>query len=151
DDARFGELARSGDVARRQADEMRATAVSASADADKARASYAASLSQVSVIDRSRNQLLATLARARSALTLAKQNLEHTIVRAPVDGVNGDRQVQIGEYVQAGTQLLTLVPLNTLYVVANFKETQTARMLAGQKARVSVDALNGETLTGTID
>jgi membrane fusion protein (multidrug efflux system) len=151
DNARFGKLAASGDISRSQADTARAAALSASADADKMRAAYAAASQQVNVVDQTRSQLLAALARANAALTLARQNEEHTVVRAPVDGVIGDRQVQIGEYVQPGTQLLTVVPMNTIYVIANFKETQTARMLIGQKARITVDALNGDTIEGTVE
>ncbi|MBS0471327.1 MAG: HlyD family secretion protein [Proteobacteria bacterium] len=151
DRKRFDALVASGDVARRQAEAMRAQAASASADADRVRAAYAASQSQVAVIVQSRAQLLANLARAEAVLTLARQNLEHTVIRAPVDGVVGDRQAQIGEYVQPGTQLLTLVPMNTLYVVANFKETQTARMLAGQHVRIRIDALPGKTLDGEVE
>ena len=151
DRRRFDALVVTGDVPRRQAEEMRATAAGAAADADKSRAAFAASQSQVAVVAQSRAQLQAALARTRAALMLAQQNLSHTIVRAPVDGVVGDRQVQIGEYVQPGTQLLTVVPMNTLYVVANFKETQTARMLPGQRARITVDALPGETLEGEVE
>jgi membrane fusion protein (multidrug efflux system) len=151
DRRRFDVLVADGDVSRSQADTARATAASAAADADKSRAAYAASQSQVAVVDQTRGQLLAALARAKAALALARQNLAHTIIRAPVDGVIGDRQVQIGEYVQPGTQLLTVVPLDTMYVVANFKETQTARMLAGQRARITVDALSGETLDGEVE
>ena len=151
DRRRFDALVVTGDVPRRQAEEMRATAAGAAADADKSRAAFAASQSQVAVVEQSRGQLAAALARARAALTLAKQNLAHVVIRSPVDGVVGDRQVQLGEYVQPGTQLLTVVPLNTLYVVANFKETQTARMLPGQHAHISVDALPGETLEGEVE
>jgi membrane fusion protein (multidrug efflux system) len=151
DRTRFDKLAATGDISRSQADTARATALSTSADADKMRAAYAAMQSQMVVVDQTRGQLRAALARADAALLLARQNLGHTIVRAPVDGVVGDRQVQIGEYVQPGTQLLTVVPLNTLYVVANFKETQTGRMLIGQKVRIGIDALNGATITGEVE
>ncbi len=61
------------------------------------------------VVARTRAQLLAALAKSRAALSLARQNLYRTIVRAPVSGVVGDRQAQIGEYVQPGTQLMTIV------------------------------------------
>lgn len=151
DRRRFETLVADGDVSRQQVEQMRATAAGAAADADKSRAAFAASQSQVAVVEQSRGQLVAALARARAALTLAKQNLAHTVIRSPVDGVVGDRQVQLGEYVQPGTQLLTVVPMNTLYIVANFKETQTARMLPGQRARVTVDALPGETLDGEVE
>ena len=148
---RFDALTASGDISLQQAEQARATSLSATADTDKSRAAYAAAQAQLAVVDQTRAQLLAALARAKAAQTLARQNLDHTIIRAPVDGVIGDRQVQLGEYVQPGTQLLTLVPMNTLYVVANFKETQTARMLVGQHARVTIDALGGETLDGTVE
>lgn len=151
DRKRFDALAASGDVSKRQAEEMRATAASMSADAEKSRAAYAASQQQVAVIGHSRGQLLAALAKARSALSLAKQNLDHSVIRAPVAGVIGDRQVQIGEYVQPGTQLMTIVPMETIYVLANFKETQTARMLVGQKARVTFDALPGKHFAGEVE
>ncbi|HVU21367.1 MAG TPA: HlyD family secretion protein [Rhizomicrobium sp.] len=151
DRKRFDALAATGDVSRRQAEEMRATAASMSADAEKSRAAFAASQQQVAVISRSRGQLIAALAKARAALSLAKQNLDHSVVRAPVAGVIGDRQVQIGEYVQPGTQLMTIVPMATIYVLANFKETQTARMLVGQKARVSFDALPGKHFDGEVE
>lgn len=151
DRTRYETLASSGDISRQTADTARATSLSADADADKARASYVAANQQLAVVQQTRGQLVAALNKARAALSLARQDLGHTIIRSPVDGVVGDRQVQTGEYVQPGTQLLTIVPLNTIYVVANFKETQTTRMLAGQRAEISIDALNGETLTGTVE
>ncbi len=151
DRRRFDSLAATGDVSRQQSDQARATALGAAANTDKSKAALAAAQAQLAVVDQTRAQLLAALARARAALTLAQQNLDHTVIRAPVDGVVGDRQVQIGEYVQPGTELLTVVPMATLYVEANFKETQTARMLVGQHARVSIDALGGETLDGTVE
>jgi membrane fusion protein (multidrug efflux system) len=151
DRKRFETLAAAGDISRQQADQARATALSAAADADKSRAGLAASQAQLAVVDQTRGQLLASLARAQAALTLAQQNLAHTVIRAPVDGVVGDRQAQIGEYVQPGTQLLTVVPLKTLYIEANFKETQTARMLPGQRAHITIDALGGETLDGEVE
>ncbi|HWA90504.1 MAG TPA: HlyD family secretion protein [Rhizomicrobium sp.] len=151
DRVRFETLARTGDISRAQADRATATALTASADADKSRAAFQASRSQQDVIAAGRGQLEAALAKARASLSLARQNLAHTVVRAPVDGVVGDRQAQLGEYVQPGTQLMTVVPLDTIYVTANFKETQTARMLAGQKARVSIDALPGREFSGEVE
>jgi membrane fusion protein, multidrug efflux system len=65
--------------------------------------------------------------------------------------VIGNRQVQQGDYVQPGTRLLTLVPLNSLYVTANFKETQTGRMTPGLRATVRVDAMKARTLTGAVE
>jgi len=89
--------------------------------------------------------------KARAALDLAKQDRGHTVIVAPIDGVVGNRQVQVGDFVQPGSRLLTLVPVKSLYVVANFKETQTKAMRPGQKAQVYVDALDGDALTGTVE
>ncbi len=142
DRKRFDALVATGDVSSRQAEQMRATAETASADVEKDRAAYCRQPAAAGRGQRRRaHSCLPRWPRRRAALLLAQQNLTHTVVRAPVDGVVGDRQAQIGEYVQPGTQLLTVVPMHTMYVVANFKETQTSRMLAGQKVRVSIDAL----------
>ena len=73
------------------------------------------------------------------------------MIRAPIDGVVGDRQVEPGDYVQPGTRLLTIVPMNALYVTANFKETQVSRMTIGQRAVIKVDALPGEALKGEVE
>jgi len=96
-------------------------------------------------------QAHAAVLRAQGALALAEQDLAHCTIRAPVDGVVADRQVQQGDYLQPGSALLSVVPLRTLYVTANFKETQTGRMRAGQPAEISVDALDGESLHGTVE
>ena len=158
DKTRFDELAAKGAVARRDADRARATASAAAAESARSRAALDVSRAQLDVTTGRRAELLAALAqanaavlRAEGALSLAEQDLAHCTIRAPVDGVIGDRQVQQGDYVQPGSALLSLVPMRSLYVTANFKETQTARMRPGQPADISVDALNGETLHGTVD
>ncbi len=151
DRKRFDTLVASGDVSTSQAEQMRATAASAAADADKSRASYLASQQQVAVVAQSRGTLAANLAKARAALALARQDLDHSVIRSPIAGVVGDRQVQTGEYVQPGTELMTIVPMNTIYVLANFKETQTARMLVGQPAHVAFDALPGRRFDGEVE
>jgi membrane fusion protein (multidrug efflux system) len=89
--------------------------------------------------------------RASAALDLAKQDQRHAVIVAPIDGIVGNRQVQQGDYVQPGTRLLTLVPLQERYVTANFKETQMGRMRPGQRARVEVDALSGREFLGTVE
>ena len=158
DNRRFENLIGSGAVARSELDQFHAAAISAQADADKSRAQFDVSRNQAAVIRAKRTTLQAALsqsqaavARAQAALNLANQDLTHATIVAPIDGVVGDRQVEQGDYVQPGSRLLTVVPLESLYVVANFKETQTARMLAGQSVDIEVDALPGETLHGTVD
>jgi membrane fusion protein (multidrug efflux system) len=158
DRKRYDALVSSGAVARRDADTFRAAAVTAQSDADHSRATLDVARSQAGVTAAKRPVLQAALAqaeaaaaRAKAALDLAKQDQGYTVVRASIDGVVGDRQAEPGDYVQPGTRLLTLVPLNAVYVTANFKETQIARMLPGQGARIKVDALPGVTLTGEVD
>jgi membrane fusion protein (multidrug efflux system) len=158
DRQRFDNLVASGAVARRDADQYRAAAISAQSEAAHSRAELDVSRNQAVLSNAKRPTLTANLsqaqaavARARAALDLARQDEAHTVIRAPIDGVVGDRQVEPGDYVQPGTRLLTLVPLRGLYVTANFKETQVSRMLVGQPATVRVDALPGRTLKGRVE
>ncbi len=158
DRRRFEDLVGSGAVARRDADQYRAAALSATADADKSRAELDVSRHRVAVTQARRltleagvSQADAAVAAAQAALDLARQDQAHTVIRAPVDGIVGDRQVEPGDYVQPGTRLLTIVPIDALYIVANFKETQTDRMLPGQRATIAVDALPGQVLRGEVE
>lgn len=151
DRKRFDALVAAGDVSRSQADSARAAALSAEADSDKSRAAFAAAQQQEKAVLQSRAELAASVAKTKAALLLARQNLSHTVIRAPVAGVVGDRQAQIGEYAQPGTQLMTVVPMNTIYVLANFKETQTARMISGQHVRFDIDAIPGHAFNGEVE
>jgi membrane fusion protein, multidrug efflux system len=157
DRARYEALLAQGFATRRDAEQVKATAIGAASAADKSRADLGVSSEQAAVT-RARRPVLeaqvqsaqATALKARAALDLAKQDRDHATILAPIDGVIGNRQVQVGDYVQPGSRLLTLVPVQSLYVVANFKETQTRGMQIGQQARVYVDAL-GDTLTGRVE
>ena len=158
DNTRFAALMTQGFATRRDAERVRATAIGAASARDRSRADRDVTSEQAAVTRARRPVLIAqlaqaeaTAAKARAALDLARQDQGHTNVRAPIDGVIGDRQVQTGDYVQPGAHLLTLVPSRGLYVVANFKETQTRAMLAGQAATIKVDALGGDALSGHID
>jgi len=158
DRKRFDNLVATGAVARRDADTYRAAAVTAQSDADHSRAELDVSRGQAAVTAAKRATLTAALAaanagvsRAQAALDLARQDQGHTVVRAPIDGEVGDRQVEAGDYVQPGTRLLTIVPMNALYVTANFKETQVARMVVGQPAAIKVDAMPGRIFKGEVD
>lgn len=158
DQDRFEKLNQVGFATRRDTERMRAEAVAAAATTRRSRADRDASAEQAAVTSARRPVLTAAVAeaeaaraRAQAALDLALQDKRHTLVLAPIAGVVGNRQVQAGDYVQPGTRLFTLVPVQALYVVANFKETQVRHMVAGQKARVSVDALDGGALTGEVE
>jgi len=86
----------------------------------------------------------------QTALAKAERDLSFTIIRAPVDGVFSNRAVQTGDYVQTGQRVASLVPLNDIYVDANFKETQLARIHPGQPVSISVDALPDHDIIGRV-
>ena len=158
DQTRYETLAERGFVSRRDADAYRAAAVTAQSAADRSRAEFDVSRNQATVTSARRASLQAGLAQAQAsaasaaaALDLARQDQSHTVISAPVDGVVGDQQAQAGDYVQPGARLLTLVPTGALYITANFKETQVARMAPGQAVRIKLDALPGKVLTGRVD
>jgi membrane fusion protein, multidrug efflux system len=158
DQKRYASLVATGAVARSDADTYTAAAVTAEQDAARAQALLLVASESAGVTHAKRASLRAALATAtarvdevRSALDLANQDLRHTVIFAPVDGVVGNRQVRVGDYVQPGTRLLALVPLQALYVTANFKETQTGWMRVGQHVTVDADALRGERLRGTVE
>jgi len=158
DQARFDALTADGFATRRDAERVRAEAVGAHSNRDKSRAERDVSVEQVAVtrarlpgLQAAVAEAVAVRARAQAALDLALQDKRHTLVVAPIAGVVGNRQVQTGDYVQPGSRLFTVVPIQSVYVVANFKETQTRHMIVGQRASVSVDALGGKPLTGHVE
>jgi membrane fusion protein (multidrug efflux system) len=158
DSRRFDALVTSGAAARRDAETYAAAMITADQDAARARALLAVSRESAGVTDARRAGLLAALrtaeakvGQAQAAAVLARQDRRHTDIVAAIDGTVGNRQARVGEYVQPGTRLLSLVPLHALYVTANFKETQTTRMRAGQRAEIEVDALPGQLLRGTVE
>jgi membrane fusion protein (multidrug efflux system) len=158
DRKRYENLVASGAVAARDADTYRVEAITAEQDVarvsalfDVSRDSEAVTRSKRATLGAALQKAEATKARADATLDLARQDQRHTVIVAPIDGIAGNRQVQQGDYVQPGTRLLTLVPLQERYVTANFKETQTARMQPGQRARIEVDALSGREFLGIVD
>ena len=116
------------------------------------RASLEAALRQVDVLQAQRAKAAAALGRAQANAEQARLNLSYTTITAPIDGAVGDRALRQGQYVSPGTKLLDIVPIRQgVYVVANFKETQLAQMLRGERAELAVDMLGGRTLHGRID
>jgi membrane fusion protein, multidrug efflux system len=135
-----------------RADQQKAAAVLA-----KASAAVQSQRDQQDVLRRRREQSLAGIERAnaqlseaRSALALAQLDLQHTVIRATRDGVIGQRTVRPGQYVETGMPLLAVVPLNDVYVVANFKETQLGDMHTGQPVQIDIDTYSGHTLRGKV-
>jgi membrane fusion protein (multidrug efflux system) len=158
DSNRYEALVKTGAVSVRDAESLRTRAIAAEQEAARSAALLAVSRESQHVTSAKRATLTAALLKAeasvernRAALDLALQDQRHTVIVAPIDGVIGNRQVQQGDYVQPGSRLLTLVPLHDLYVTANFKETQTARMRPGQVVTIRADALPGQDFHGVVD
>jgi membrane fusion protein (multidrug efflux system) len=114
-------------------------------------AALAAAERQAETLEAQIGQARAQAEAADAATKEAGLDVEHTMVTAGISGRVGDRSVRVGQYVQPGTRLLSIVPVQEIYVVANFKETQIAGMHVGQAASISVDALGGQVLRGVID
>ncbi len=92
----------------------------------------------------------AQAAKSQASLDQAELNLGYTKIVAPVDGVVGSRNAQVGQNVQVGQELLSVVPLKDIWVTANFKETQLEHMRSGQSVEIKVDALGGQKFRGKV-
>jgi len=88
---------------------------------------------------------------ARAALAQAELNLEYATVKAPVKGIVSRKSIEVGQIVQPGQPLMAIIPLDTIWVTANFKETQLAKVRPGQKAVITVDAYGGRKFTGHVE
>ena len=145
------ELLRTSAVSQAQVDESDAARSRAEAGASAAAATVEAQQQRIAVLATQREAAAAAVAQARAARDLARIDLDSTVVRAPVGGVVGNRQVRIGRFVVAGTSLLDIVPVKEVWVVANFKETQIEHIRPGQRARITIDGYPNDTLEGVVD
>jgi len=149
--ARYAPLAAAGAETAEKYDQMRQNGDQADATMAQDRAAVLAAKRQ---IDTLKAQILAANAQieqAEAQVRQAKVDLDATLVRASIDGRIGDKTVRVGQYVQPGTAMMTVVPVRNIYLVANFKETQLSRMRAGQSATIKVDALGGKALHGVVE
>jgi membrane fusion protein (multidrug efflux system) len=106
---------------------------------------------QMAVLDTTESQLRAEAKAKRAMLELARIALGYTKILAPIDGMVGERGVRAGQYVRVGTQVISVVPLDTVWVVANYKETQLTRVAIGEPADITVDSFPGVTIHGKVD
>jgi membrane fusion protein, multidrug efflux system len=111
----------------------------------------AAAEKQIDVFEGQLAQANATLAQQQAMEHQAELNLSYTTITAPVDGTVGVRTLRVGEYVQAGTQLMAIAPLQAVYVVANYKETQLTDVQPGQAVTIDIDTFPGTTVHGHVD
>jgi membrane fusion protein, multidrug efflux system len=116
-----------------------------------AQAAHAASRDSVEVTKAQQDEARAQLAELQTSLAKAERDLDFTSVRAPVDGTFSNRLVNVGDFIQAGQRLGNVVPLNEVFIDANFKETQLKRIRPGQPVTISVDAYGHRKFAGFVD
>ncbi|WP_374524819.1 HlyD family secretion protein [Sphingopyxis sp.] len=147
---RVNELVDAGSVSLRERDQTLAALRQAEAAVRQAQAQRQIALEQVRSVTVGRGGLEAGVENAKAARGLADIDLRRTVIRAPRAGKLSEVSVRVGQLVNPGTQLMYLVP-ETHWVVANFKESQTANIRVGQKARLRIDALGGAEIKGTVE
>lgn len=151
DNERYDNLKKSGYASVQRAQQAEAALRERIAHLRKSRAGLVAAERQIDVLVSERAKVAAQRERSLAARRQAELNLSHASVRAPVAGVVGARTLREGQYLQAGTPLMALVPLHAVYVVANFKETQLAAVRPGQPVRIEIDTFPGIVLKGHVD
>ena len=143
------------DAARAAADSARAAAEAARATTDSSRANAQASASQIEAATRQVAAAQAQVAQHQAALEAARLQLSYAVIKAPVAGFVSKKNVEVGQFVQAGQPLLAIVQQGNarddVWVSANFKETQLAKMRPGQTAEIEVDAYPGVAFHGKVE
>jgi membrane fusion protein (multidrug efflux system) len=148
---RYDGLMKTGSGTVQRAQQTDAALRASNAQLQHAKAGLLAAERKVDVLTTQRAQAVAQRDRASAAEQQAALNLSYTAVTAPVDGTVGARSLRVGQFVQAGTQLMAVVPLDAVYVVANFKETQLTFVRSGQPVELTIDSFHGTKLRGRID
>ena len=148
---RYTDLAATGFGSVQNAQQAQSRNAGAQAAIQRDTANLASALKQVDLLKAEIVQANATLARAEAVQSQAQLNLDYTSIVAPIDGVIGNRTLRIGQFVQAGTQLMSVVPVAGAYVVANFKETQLTGVREGQAVDIAVDMFPGQVVHGRVD
>src|SRR6516225_786352 len=148
---RYDDLMRSGSGTVQRAQQTDAALRAQSAQLLQGKAGLVAANKKLEVLSTERAKAIAQQDHARAVEQQAALNLSYTQITAAVEGTVGARSLRVGQYVQAGTQLMAVVPLDAIYVVANFKETQLTHVRAGQPVELSIDSFRGQTLRGHVD
>jgi membrane fusion protein (multidrug efflux system) len=148
---RYTDLEKTGYGSVQNAQNARARDNTAIAAIARDKANLASALKQVELLKAEVTQAEAAAGRANAVQRQAELNLSYTTILSPIDGVVGNRTLRVGQFVQAGTQLMSLVPSNGAYVIANFKETQLGKVRAGQTVDIEVDMFPGKAVRGHVD
>jgi membrane fusion protein, multidrug efflux system len=148
---RYTDLAATGYGSVQNAQSAQSRDASALAAIERDKANLASAQKQVELLKAEISQAVAAASRAHALQQQAELNLSYTTIVAPIDGIVGNRTLRAGQYVQAGTQLMSLVPASGAYVIANFKETQLAGVRSGQAVDIDVDMFPGQRVHGHVD
>ena len=148
---RYAALALTPAGSRQDAERTRATDEEMAASVSGAEASLEVAREQLDVLAAQVAQARASVAIAEAELRSAALDVAYTVIRSPIDGYVGNRVVRAGAYVGQASYLLSVIPARGLWVDANFKEDQLARMRRGQAARVIADAAPGVVFDGHVD
>jgi membrane fusion protein (multidrug efflux system) len=148
---RYTDLAATGSGSVQNAQQAQARIASAQATLIRDGANLTSAEKQVDLLKAEIVQASAALARAQAVQHQAELNLGYTTITAPIDGVVGNRTLRVGQFVQAGTQLMSVVPAAGAYVVANYKETQLTFVHEGQAVAIAVDMFPGQVVHGHVD
>jgi membrane fusion protein (multidrug efflux system) len=151
DDARYAQLMKTGAGTVEHAQQANATLRQQTAQLQAQQAALVATERKLDVLSADHASAEAQLNRARAMEHQAELNLSYTTISAAVEGTVGERSIRVGQFVQAGTQLMAVVPLHAVYVTANYKETQLTDVRNGQKATVEVDTFPGVKISGHVD
>jgi membrane fusion protein (multidrug efflux system) len=151
DNQRYDDLKKSGYGSTQRAQQAATALREREAQLRKSRAGLASAERRMDVLASERLHAVAQRDRSLAARRQAELNLSYAAIAAPVGGTVGARSLRVGQYVQAGTALMAVVPLDTIYVVANYKETQLAAVRPGQHATVEIDTFPGVPLKGHVD
>ena len=149
-EARYRDLSSDGSATLQDRQQAESQAQAAAAQHKANSAALLGARQQVAILRAQVEQGEAQVARSKAALEAAELHLSYTKIVAPIDGVVGQRSVRVGAYAQVGASMLAIVPLQSAYVEANFRETQLARMRVGQRVDIAVDMLPGTTLHGHV-
>ena len=151
DQRRYSDLAHTGAGSIQQAQQTQALLLQRTADVQRAHAALISARQQVEVLRTAEAEASSALEHARAVEQQARLNLGYATIAAPEDGTIGARSLRVGQYVQAGTQLMSVVPTSAAYVIANYKETQLTDVHAGQPVDIEVDMFPGHTYHGHVD
>ena len=151
DHARYDALSKIGAGTTQSTQQTASLLVQRNADLLQAHAALAAARQQVEVLQAARVKATAQVEHYRAAEQQAQLNLGYATITTPIDGTVGARSLRVGQYVQAGSQLMAVVPLDAVYIVANFKETQLTRVRPGQPVEISIDTFPDLRIQGHVD